>query len=293
MKKLILGFVLMAALLTAMLPVAALAEEETVEFKEWENILLLGGDSRTQNGYERTDSMIILSVNVQERRVKMTSIMRDTWVQFPGLNKSHKINAANVFGGPELSMRTVNEYFGTDIDKYILINMRDMIAIIDLVDGVDIDVTESERRLINSYASSFMKHLGFYSGDTYLDKTGFVHLNGLLAMSYTRNRYSDSDYHRVMRQQEVLLALGERLQEMDVEEMMKIVDAMHGLVQTNLEDDELEALSKVAMVVELDDVLQNRIPVDGTFQDGMHNGYWMIRPNFEKNKELLHDFIYD
>ena len=113
MKMKILALVL--AMLFAFSMTSVFAEESE---GEWWNILLMGGDSRSTNDYGRTDTMMILSVNLEENLVKMTSIMRDTWVSIPG-HSSNKINAANVFGGPELAVQAVNDNFGTDIEDYI------------------------------------------------------------------------------------------------------------------------------------------------------------------------------
>ena len=179
----------------------------------WQNILMLGGDARNMDGYDRTDTMMILSINRDEALVKLTSIMRDTWVSFPGTGKSGKINAANVYGGPELAVETVNTCFGTDIEDYVIVNMEDLQQIVDLLGGVDIEITESERKQINEYVKGYMQEVSgasSYDGAKSLDESGMVHLNGMLAVGYSRIRMIDSDYNRVMRQQKILLALAEK-----------------------------------------------------------------------------------
>ncbi len=287
--KRILSVLLVLAL---MLGTAALAAEADAQESGWHNILLLGGDSRSTVGFDRTDSMIILSVNRDEGAMKLTSIMRDTWVKIPDVNFSQKINAANVYGGPELAVKTVNQYFGTDIEDYVLVNMTGLIKIIDLLGGVDVEVTESERKYTNSYAQSYLKQTGGYDGATSLNSTGLVHLNGLLAMSYARDRYTDSDYGRVMRQQKVLLALAEKAQDSDIDELLESVDEISENMQTNMTNEELKEVAMVCMTVDTEDVGQLRVPADGTFDSGTFDGIWMIRPNFEKNAQLLHEFIY-
>ena len=286
MKMKILALVL--AMLFAFSMTSVFAEESE---GEWWNILLMGGDSRSTNDYGRTDTMMILSVNLEENLVKMTSIMRDTWVSIPG-HSSNKINAANVFGGPELAVQAVNDNFGTDIEDYILINMSDMVEIIDLVGGVDVDVTEAERKYVNYYADMYQDETAKYNGATSLNETGLVHLNGLLATAYCRIRYTDSDYVRVMRQQEVMLAVAKQIQEMDVNDLMDIVDVVTDKFSTNLENERLKELATAGLVMEIDQVGQYRIPADGTFKSGTFSGTWMIKPDFSKNASLLHEFIY-
>lgn len=277
-------------LLLSMLCVPALAETEAEE-KEWVNILLLGGDGRDVDTYDRTDCMIILSVNYAENKLKMTSVMRDIYVPFPGKTYSAKINAANVYGGPQLAMDTVNANFGTDIEDYVLINMAGLVEIIDLVGGVTVEVDADERKYVNSYAADYLKNIQGYDGETTLNETGMVHLNGLLAVAYTRNRYVGSDFTRVMRQQEVLLALGKQLQEMDFDEALAITDEVLAHVITNLEQEELKALATLCMVVEMEEIEQFRLPVNKGYTTEEEDDYRII-PNLEKNRTQLHDFIY-
>lgn len=251
------------------------------EYKEWENILLLGGDSRSTDAYERTDSMIIISINREEALVKMTSIMRDTWVKIPG-HKNNKINAANVFGGPELVIQTVNQNFGTDIEDYVIVNMSDMAVIVDLMGGIDIEITEAEMKEINN---------GDNAG-VILSNAGMVHLNGSQVVTFCRIRYIDSDYKRVMRQQRVLLAMADKAQNMDVDELSDIAADVKDILLSSLDKGELEDLAMAFMVMEIEDVEQFRIPADGTFESGMYDGVWSIRPNLKQNYVLLKEFIY-
>lgn len=267
-------------------------ENQTGSEEKWWNILFMGGDARSTEQYGLTDCMLIMSVNEEDCEVKMTSIMRDTWVKYPGSGKPNKINAANVFGGPDLSVRMVNEYFGTEIDDYVLVNMSDLAYIIDLAGGIDLYVTESEQNYTNMYAKEFIENIRSYNGDKELKESGNVHLNGLLAVSYTRNRYTDSDFQRVMRQQKVLMALAESFQNMEINDLMEIVGDIQARLETNLETEELKQLAMTAMATDVEAVQQFRIPADGTFESGEIDGTWKIVADFEKNAVLLDEFIY-
>jgi len=119
-----------------------------------------------------------------------------------------------------------------------------------------------------------------------------VHLNGLLAVSYLRNRYTDNDFGRVMRQQKVLLAAAEQAQGMDVNALMELSDDFISRVATNMTNEQLKEIAMAGLVTEIETVEQYRIPADGTYEDGEFDGTWMIRADFEKNASLLHDFIY-
>lgn len=261
----------------------------------WQNILMLGGDARNMNEYGLTDTLMILSINRDEALVKLTSIMRDTWVSFPGTGKSGKINAANVYGGPELAVETVNTCFGTDIEDYVIVNMEDLQQIVDLLGGVDIEITESERKHINLNVEDYIQAVAGaadYAGEKSLSESGMVHLNGMQAVGYSRIRKIDSDYNRVMRQQKILLALAEKAQNMEIEELTKVAGEIYDIIQTSLDEEEVKSFATAFMVMEVADVGQFRIPADGAFQSGTFNGTWMIKPNLEANQEKLRQFIY-
>lgn len=282
--------VLMLALIMALSCMTAMAEETE---GGWKNILLLGGDARDMNNFDRTDTMMIVSFNREDLLVKLTSIMRDTWAHIPG-HGNQKINAANLFGGPELAVKTVNENFGMDIENYILINMEDMVQIVDVMGGVTVDVSENERKVTNDYMSQYLRETAgsSYDGDTYLEETGLVHLNGFMAMGYCRDRYTGSDFDRVMRQQEVMLAMARNAQEMEVDALMDAASQIADIVNTNMDKEELKSLATAFMVMEVEDVQQYRIPADGAFKSGTFDGTWMIKADFAKNQELLKQFIY-
>lgn len=287
MRK-VLVLVLAMLLVLASMPVLAEGTESG-----WQNILLMGGDSRDMNAYGLTDSMMILSINRDEALVKMTSIMRDTWVSIPG-HGNQKINAAQNYGGPELAVQTVNENFGTDIEDYVLVNMEDLAQIVDLMGGVVVDVSANERKIANEYIKEYdhWTNADAYTGERQITETGVIRLNGLQAMGYCRDRYTGSDFDRVMRQQEVLLSLATEAQEMEVEDLLNVAGQIADIVNTSLEKEELEDLATAFMVMEVEDVQQYRIPADGAFQSGTFSGTWMIKPDLAKNQQLLHQFIY-
>ena len=258
---------------------------------EWWNILLLGCDSYTKNSYQRTDSMIIVSINLARGEVKLTSLMRDTWITVPGTNKHRKLTELCAVGGPELTIRAINENFGMDISDYALISMQGIAEIIDLIGGLDLDITEAERKALNKG----LFDLSSLSGMEQLQESGEgVHLNGNQATAYARIRKIDSDYVRTERQRTVLLAIADKIKNgASAGTLLTIVTTLMGYVDTNLSLTEIMTIASVGMKLDLSTVEQYRVPVDGTFDSGTFNGVWCIKPNFEKNTDLLHSFIYE
>lgn len=265
---------------------AAVAAESA---DSWMNILLLGCDSYTKNNRQRTDSMIIVSINAETRELKMTSLMRDIWISASG-SGHHKLTELCTIGGPELTMQAVNENFGMNIDKYALISMAGIAEIIDLLGGLDLDVTEAERKALNKG----LFDLSGLSGMEKLEQSGQgVHLNGNQATAYARIRQIDSDYVRTERQRTVLLAMAEKIKVgASAATLLTIVSTLLDYVETNLSLTEIMSIASVGMTMDLNQTQQLRIPADGTFEAGMYGTTWCIKPNFEKNAELLRAFIY-
>lgn len=280
---------LLALVLVCAFVLCSCAFAEDAE-SEWWNILLLGTDNRDeQEGYSRTDSMIILSVNAETKEARLTSLMRDTWVKIPG-HGSAKLNAAAVYGGPELTMQTIGENFGVTPEDYVLINITGMAEVIDVLGGIRIDVTEAERKAINKG----LFDLSSQSGMEKLEQSGEnVLLNGNQAVAYSRIRMIDSDYVRTERQRNVLLTLAKKLQnEMNMPTIAGLISSLMPYVETSLGLNDLITLAGVGFQMNFDSIQQLRLPADGTFESGTYNGTWCIKPNFKKNQALLRDFIY-
>ena len=300
MIRRLLALVLAAALATA--ACGALCEEGAVSQEEWDaiveaegqdgwtHILLLGCDSYTRNSPQRTDSMIIFSINPSTGSLKMTSLMRDTWVKVPGRSSHRKLTELCTVGGPELTVQAVNECFGMEIEKYALISMAGIAEIIDLLGGLDLDVTEEERKALNKG----LFDLSSLSGMEQLEQSGEgVHLNGNQATAFARIRKIDSDYVRTERQRIVLLAMAEKIMSgASAATMLTIVTTLLEYVETNLSLTEIMTLALAGLKMDLSQVEQLRLPADGTFESGMYSGIWCIKPNFEKNAQILHKFIY-
>lgn len=256
---------------------------------EWINILLLGCDSYSVNDYSRSDSMIILSINTKTSAIKMTSLMRDTWIKVSG-HKARKLTELCAVGGPELTMQAINENYGTNLTRYALVGMDGIAEIIDLVGGLELDVTEAERKALNKG----LFDLSGLSGMEKLQESGEqVHLNGNQATAFARIRKIDSDYVRVERQRTVLLKMAEKIKSgASATTLLSIVNVLTDYVETNLTFMQIMSIGMAGLNMDLSNVEQLRIPADGTYDSGTFDGIWCIKPNYSKNTKILHDFIY-
>ncbi len=282
MKKLL---AILMCIVLLILPCAVAEESEG----EWMNILLLGTDNRSEEHHGRTDSMIILSVNTTTKQAKLTSILRDTWVKIEG-HGHNKLNAACVYGGPELTISTINENFDMDISQYVMINIAGLANVIDLLGGVDMDVTEDERKALNKG----LFDLSDYSGMEKLEESGEnTHMNGNQAVAFARIRKIDSDMRRTERQRRLLTEIASKLAENNAATILAVINELMPYVKTNISLVDLISLASFGLQLDMDSVEQFRLPVDGTYDSGTFDGVWCIKPNFEKNAEMLHDFIYN
>lgn len=259
----------------------------------WVNILLLGTDDKytdyAQGQYGLSDSMIVMSINLATKQAKLTSFMRDIWVEIHGRDKGDKLNAACLYGGPPLTMRTINEYFGMNLQYYALVNLSSMAEIIDLLGGLDLDVTEEEMNALNKG----LFDLSPLSGMEKLEEYGSgVHLNGNQATAFARIRRIDSDFRRTERQRYVLTSIAKRLQQEDAGTIVGVVMKLVECVETNMNFTQLMTIAGVGLQMDMDSIEQLRIPAEGTYEDGTHNGIWAMKVDFKKNKKLLHEFIY-
>lgn len=260
----------------------------------WKHILLMGCDSQTQGEYERSDAMIVFSIN-RGGAIRLTSIMRDIWVDLPGFGEG-KINAAVWYGGPELAMRVVSEYFDLQIDKYAMVNMEGTVNIIDLLGGVDLEITEEERVFINHCAVDVQRIIQDERVIQPLEHIGQVHLCGAQAAGHMRNRHDGADYMRTARQRQVLKAVAKKVRtRMNLPQLFRLALRGRKWIRTNLNLMELALIFLLALRQNPDAIGEFRIPAEGTYTEiynrESHNRIWRFGTDFEKNRQLLQDFL--
>lgn len=270
---------------------------------EWINILLLGTDSRSagkriQN--IRTDTMIIASINQNDGRIKLVSLMRDMMVPIPGRG-TDKINASTYFGGPNLAMKTVNECFGMNITQYAMIDMAGMADVIDILGGVYLDVSIEEQDQINhniKEQASMIMTFEEWDEDKYkLHNYGSnMLLTGMQAVGYARIRYvGNGDFDRVSRQRTVLNALLKRASEdISIGQLFSLVTQINSYLDTNLDIATIVKLATTVLTKGISSFEEGRIPINNTYVNEVRDKKSALYDvQLERNKERLHSFIYN
>ena len=277
---------------------------------EWTNILLIGEDWELGRGWGRADTMIIASVNTNDGRVKLTSIQRDTIIEIPdkGLQR---INSTNQFGGPELTVKLVNEYFGMNITKYVSVDFLSFPILVERLGGVTVEITEREWEALETGVGNSIwcdilafKETGRPMPD--LDNTirpdgpGVVRLTGRQALAYSRIRHIDNDFMRSQRQRKVLTAILAEVRGVDFTTLSNLANEMMPYVRTNLTTLDMLTLAASVMANGAVIVGDARLPGQGTYVEerrpiGLHDDIALafFDVDFEANRKNLYDFIYD
>ena len=290
------------------------------------NILLIGVDTRSKDPQEiigRGDTQIVVSVNQDTGAIKLTSILRDTYVSIPGYRKQTKINNAFQYGcnkvksgdvkekirsGAALAMRTINKNFELNLQNYVAINFNGLASIIDSLGGIDIDLTKGEAWYINKYLK---EHPPAYDNKAKGERValkveaGVQHLDGVQAVMYARTRSlkGENDFNRTDRQRHLLdLLLQKVMTDLDIDTLMDLIDVATSYAATNMN---IEAMFRLALslapaLTGLKDAgadslfEQLRIPADDTWKYGTSSdgsSVVMFRKS-ARPAEDIHNFIY-
>lgn len=256
------------------------------------NIMLIGIDSREQNFDGRTDSMILVHINPDTKKLVTTSFLRDIYLKIPG-HGTNRLNAAYVFGGPELLLKTISQNFGIESDKYVAINFWLAIDLLNDLGGVDIEVTAEEIEVMNKYIESHNKVLNNEKGTDCLtsEDAGLRHLNGNQALAYARVRYIGTDFARTARQRQIISLCIDKLKQMNVKEMNALLEKYLPCVKTNLTQKDITTLLFFALGLKDYTRESSVIPVDGTWNDAKVNGMSVLKIDFEENANAWYEMI--
>lgn len=257
------------------------------------NILLIGSDSRTAGDEGRSDAMILLSISDKTRTIHMTSLLRDMYVDIPG-REGNRLNAAYSFGGPELLLETVKQNLGIDVNRYAVVNFQAFANLVDAVNGVDMELTNDEVQWVNAYLNEYNELRGMPIDTDYLDASlsGMIHLNGPQALAYTRNRSIGTDFGRTERQRKVLAAVMKKLPVAAVTNPGGLIDGLFPNLTTNLTQTECMRLSLMAGKLLTYELVQESIPLEGTYSNASIRGMDVLQVDFDKNSAYLRAQLY-
>lgn len=207
---------------------------ENKNLSKYRNVAIFGVDSRADDYGEgnRSDCIIIASINNETHDVKLISVYRDTYVQIEG-HGLDKITHAYSYGEAPLALKTLNQNLDLNITEFVTVNFDAVADAVDALGGIKMEITSAEVQYINSYIDETSRVTGNKS--KHITSAGTYVLDGVQAVAYSRIRYtSGGDYKRTERMRDVIIAMMEKLKTKSVTQINNIADKILQKVYTNL-----------------------------------------------------------
>lgn len=237
------------------------------------NILLVGQDRREGQGRQRSDSMILCSINPETKQVSLISFLRDLYVQIPGGYSDNRLNTAYVFGGFPLIKEAFYTNFGLHIDGCFEVDFTGFQNVIDVLGGVDVTLTAREAEVVGVGSEAKL-----------------YHLDGKDALAYARIRKLDSDFGRTQRQRNVLQALYGKFREADAGVLMELFQEILPYLSTDMSNTQIMLLAAQCIPALGSIQLSSYcVPANDAFYYAKIRGMSVVVPDLEKVHQALAD----
>ena len=256
----------------------------------YRNIALLGIDARsdTFGTGNRSDCIMILSLNEKTKDVKIASVYRDTYLNIDG-HGLDKVTHAYSYGGPKLARNTLNKNLDLNITEFVAINFDTVRVVVDSIGGVEIPIDSQEVKYINGYINSLNKQFGTSSAN--ITTPGTYKLDGVQALAYSRIRYTDGgDYKRTERMRDVFMAVFKKAKTMNISELNNLANTILPHVSTNISENEIMGMIPKAISFNIKDSFGWPYETEGK----MITKVWYGVPiNLQKNVSKLHESLFN
>ena len=258
--------------------------ETLLDSDEIINILLVGADKRESwSEAGRSDSCMIATIDLKHKQLKLTSLMRDMYVDIPGYGM-HKFNAAYSYGGVDLLYKTIVSNFGIKVKGYAVVDFAAFKKVIDTLGGVKIKLTQEECDILLSryHRTSVLKL-----------KPGVNKMNGTQALAYCRLRQDkNADFGRTQRQRYVISQILKKMKTKPIRKWNKILEAAMPEVTTDISEDMIYEYMKDVILIGNTEIEQFRIPIEGSYHDQSVAGSSVLGIDVEQNREAVKKFIF-
>ena len=266
-----------------------LSEKKLAEMKGYRNIAVFGVDSRDSSvgRGNRSDVIIICSIDQSNGEIKLVSVYRDTYLDV-GKNSFQKATHAYSYGGPARAVKMLNDSLDLNITDYITFNWKAVATAVNILGGVDIDITPAEFKYINSYITETVKGTGI--GSVQLKAPGMQHLDGVQAVAYARLRYMDTDYQRTERQRKVVELAFEKAKKADPKTLNDLLGNVLSMVATNLTwQDGLDVINDIGKYKLVD---TQGFPFKKDDMTKGTKGFIVVPIDLESNVVQLHSYLF-
>lgn len=272
-----------------------LTDDQLEGMKGYMTVACFGVDSRSVGGKQNVgkgtnaDVNLICSVNMETGEIRLVSVFRDTYLNISDKNSYNKINAAYASGGPEQAVKALNKNLGLNITQYATFNWKAVADAINILDGVDIEISENEFSWINAYITETVKESGVPSEQ--LKHAGLVHMDGVQAVAYGRLRLGDTDYARTERQRIVMEKAFEKAKSADWATLNNVIQTVMPQLATNVKPLDLIPLARNISKYHIGDT--SGFPSARGETTVGKLGDCVIPQTLESNVKDLHKFLFD
>lgn len=254
------------------------------------NIAVFGVDSR-DGKLEKgalADVQMIASINKATGEIRLVSVYRDTYVQINDDGDFHKINEAYFKGGHQQALETLKRNLDIDVDDYATFNWKAVVDGINILGGIDLEITEREFAYINSFITETVNSTGI--GSFHLEHPGMNHLDGVQAVAYSRLRLMDTDFNRTERQRKVVSLALEKAKQADIKTLSALTGVVLSEISTSIGAEDVIPLMKNANRYYLGQ--SGGFPFAKTTAD-VGKLDCVIPMTLESNVIFLHQFLFD
>lgn len=260
------------------------------------NILLVGIDGRYIDKGNRSDSVMLVTIDSKNKDIKITSIARDTYVDIPGYS-TEKLTHAYAYEGIDLLKEVFKVNFDIKIDKYIAVNFVSFMDIMDELGGVEVNIDEKDINEVNKYIDDCYEYYYNKKDEVkkeYITKSGTQRLNGYQALAFSRIRYTDSAFARDNRHREVAQSVYKEFLKKGPEEYKKCADILLENTKTNISPIQMLNLGYTLFNINDKDIEQLQFPLEEHRNGHIINDKkgWVLEWDKEPNIKAWHEFIY-
>lgn len=260
----------------------------------FKNIALFGTDNRAgETSGVRSDCIIVASINTNTKEVKMLSVYRDTMLQQAD-GTYDKANSAYATGGAEAAINMLNKNLDLDITDYVTVNFLALTDAVDLLGGIELDLTEEEVVHMNNYCVETSEVTGKDYERIEPEVAGTYHLNGVQATSYARIRATaGGDYKRAERQRLVIEKIVEKAQKANLKTLDKIIDVVFPQVSTSFSSKDLIGIAANALSYQLGETQGFPYSIADTDVVDGYEGSYVVPSDFDGDVKKLHEFLFN
>lgn len=264
--------------------------EKQEQMEGYWTIAVFGLDSRNSSlgSGNNADVNIICNVDQGTGEIKLVSVYRDTYLNVSEKNSYQKINSAYLRGGPEQAVMALNKNLDLDIDEYVTFNWKAVADAINILGGIDLEISKAEFYYINAFITETVQATGVAS--SHLKQAGMNHLDGVQAVAYGRLRLMDSDYARTERQRKVISLAFEKMKEADWATVNNIIQTVFPQVSTSVDIHDLLTMGRILPRYHLTETMG--FPSERKEVRMGRKGACVIPYTLESNVIELHRFLF-